>query len=190
MGGPAIVVTLCLTIDSMAETAENVASEHRVCREDQDRFAHRSQQRAGAAAAAGVFADEIVPIAVPQAKGPAIEVAVDEHPRPGTTLEQLAALKPIVHAPAGMPTEVVAVALLRFCVVPTPTGIAPVHSSLFWARAPASRTIASAAARRGRWSGGWCMLLGRARLGEPPPSGQPPRAPPRSCQLPCCRLPC
>jgi len=90
-------------IDSMAETAENVAFEHRVCREDQDRFAQRSQQRAGAAAAAGVFAGEIVPIAVPQSKGPAIEVAADEHPRPGTTLEQLAKLRPIVH-PGGTVT--------------------------------------------------------------------------------------
>jgi acetyl-CoA acyltransferase len=83
-------------IDSMAETAEHVAAEHRVCREDQDRFAHRSQQRAGAAAAAGLFVDEIVPIAVPHAKGPAIDVTADEHPRPATTLEMLARLKPIV----------------------------------------------------------------------------------------------
>ncbi len=74
-------------IDSMAETAEHVAAEHGIAREDQDRFALRSQQRAGAAAAAGLFADEIVPIAVPQTKGPALEVAADEHPRPDTTLE-------------------------------------------------------------------------------------------------------
>jgi 3-oxoadipyl-CoA thiolase len=90
-------------IDSMAETAENVASEHRVGREDQDRFALRSQQRAGAAAAAGVFAQEIVPLAVPQAKGQATDVVADEHPRPGTTLEMLAKLKPIVH-PGGTVT--------------------------------------------------------------------------------------
>jgi len=90
-------------IDSMAETAEHVAVEHRVCREDQDRFAQRSQARAGAAAAAGLFADEIVPIAVPQAKGAPIEVAADEHPRPATTLEMLATLKPIVH-PGGTVT--------------------------------------------------------------------------------------
>jgi acetyl-CoA acyltransferase len=85
-------------IDSMAETAEHVAVEHRVSREDQDRFAARSQQRAEAAAAAGVFAGEIVPIAVAQPKGQAIDVATDEHPRPGTTVEMLAKLKPIVHA--------------------------------------------------------------------------------------------
>jgi 3-oxoadipyl-CoA thiolase len=90
-------------IDSMAETAEHVAVEHRVRREDQDRFALRSQQRAGAAAAAGLLAEEIVAIAVPQAKGPAIEVAADEHPRPATTLDMLAKLKPIVR-PGGTVT--------------------------------------------------------------------------------------
>jgi acetyl-CoA acyltransferase len=83
-------------IDSMAETAEHVAFEHKVSREDQDHFALRSQQRAEAAAAAGVFADEIAPIAIPQARGPAIVVAADEHPRPQTTIEMLAKLKPIV----------------------------------------------------------------------------------------------
>jgi acetyl-CoA acyltransferase len=83
-------------IDSMAETAEHVAGEHRVCREDQDRFAHRSQARAGAAAAAGLFREEIVPIAAPQPRGPSLEVTADEHPRPGTTIEMLARLKPIV----------------------------------------------------------------------------------------------
>jgi acetyl-CoA acyltransferase len=83
-------------IDSMAETAEHVAFEHKVSREDQDHFALRSQQRAEAAAAAGVFTDEIVPIAIPQARGPAIVVAADEHPRPQTTIEMLAKLKPIV----------------------------------------------------------------------------------------------
>jgi 3-oxoadipyl-CoA thiolase len=90
-------------IDSMPETAEHVAAAHRVCREDQDRFALRSQQRAAAAAAAGVLAEEIVPIAVPRAKGPAIEIAADEHPRPDTTLEALARLPPIVH-PGGTVT--------------------------------------------------------------------------------------
>ena len=85
-------------IDSMPETAEHVAAEHRVCRADQDRFALRSQQRAAAAAAAGLFAEEIVPIAVARAKGPALEVTADEHPRPDTTLESLAKLPPIVHA--------------------------------------------------------------------------------------------
>jgi acetyl-CoA acetyltransferase family protein len=85
-------------IDSMAGTAEHVAAEHRVSRADQDRFALRSQQRAAAAAAAGVFADEIVPIAVAQPRGPVHEVAADEHPRPGATFEMLERLPPIVHA--------------------------------------------------------------------------------------------
>jgi 3-oxoadipyl-CoA thiolase len=84
-------------IDSMAETAEHVATEHGVSRADQDRFALRSQQRAGAAATAGLLASEIVSVAVPQAKGRTVEVALDEHPRPGTTLEMLEKLKPIVH---------------------------------------------------------------------------------------------
>jgi 3-oxoadipyl-CoA thiolase len=82
-------------IDSMAETAETVAAECRVSREDQDRFALRSQQRAAAAMADGRLAQEIVPVVTPQGKGTAI-VSVDEHPRADTTLEALAGLKPIV----------------------------------------------------------------------------------------------
>ena len=80
---------------SMAETAENVAAEWKVSRADQDAFALRSQQRAGAAIAAGRFDDEIVPVTVPQRKGP-VTVSADEHPRPDTTLEALSRLKPIV----------------------------------------------------------------------------------------------
>ncbi len=80
---------------SMAETAENVAAEWKVSRADQDAFALRSQQRAGAAIAAGRFEDEIVAVTVPQRKGP-VTVSVDEHPRPDTTLEALSRLKPIV----------------------------------------------------------------------------------------------
>jgi 3-oxoadipyl-CoA thiolase len=80
---------------SMAETAENVAAEWKVSRADQDAFALRSQQRAGAAIAAGRFQDEVVPVTVPQRKGP-VTVSADEHPRPDTTLEALARLKPIV----------------------------------------------------------------------------------------------
>ena len=80
---------------SMAETAENVAAEWKVSRADQDGFALRSQQRAGAAIAAGRFDDEIVPVTVPQRKGP-VTVSGDEHPRPDTTLEALTRLKPIV----------------------------------------------------------------------------------------------
>jgi 3-oxoadipyl-CoA thiolase len=82
-------------IDSMSETAENVAAECRVSREDQDAFALRSQQRAAAAAAAGHFAKEIVPVKVRQKKG-TVAVTVDEHPRPDTSIESLARLKPIV----------------------------------------------------------------------------------------------
>jgi 3-oxo-5,6-didehydrosuberyl-CoA/3-oxoadipyl-CoA thiolase len=80
-------------IDSMPETAENVAEEFGISREDQDLFALRSQHRAKAAQDAGFFAREIAAIAVPAKKGADTQVSVDEHPRPGTTLEQLAALK-------------------------------------------------------------------------------------------------
>jgi acetyl-CoA acetyltransferase family protein len=83
-------------IDSMAETAENVAAEFSVSRADQDAFALRSQQRYDAARAAGIFAEEIVPVEVPQRRGDAVIVDVDEHPRPDSTLERLANLSPIV----------------------------------------------------------------------------------------------
>jgi 3-oxoadipyl-CoA thiolase len=79
---------------SLGETAENVARLHKVSREDQDRFALASQQRWAAANAAGTFADEIVPVEIPQGKKPPIVVSTDEHPRADTTLEKLAALKP------------------------------------------------------------------------------------------------
>jgi 3-oxoadipyl-CoA thiolase len=82
-------------IDSMPETAENVAAEFGVSRADQDAFALRSQQRAAAAVEAGRLAEEIVPVRIPQKKGDAIVVERDEHPRQ-TTLEALAKLKPIV----------------------------------------------------------------------------------------------
>jgi acetyl-CoA acyltransferase len=78
-------------IDSMPETAENVASKYAIAREDQDAFALRSQQRALAAQASGRLAKEIVPVSVPQPKKEPSEVLVDEHPRL-TTLEKLAAL--------------------------------------------------------------------------------------------------
>ncbi len=83
-------------IDSMAETAENVADEFGISRGDQDAFALRSQQRAAAAMAAGVFAAEIVAVTVPQQRGEPAVVDSDEHPRPGSTLEGLAKLQPIV----------------------------------------------------------------------------------------------
>jgi acetyl-CoA acyltransferase len=79
-------------IDSMPETAENVAAEHRISREDQDAFALRSQLRAGRAMASGRFAEEIVPVTIPRRKGEPIIVAQDEHPRPDTTAEALARL--------------------------------------------------------------------------------------------------
>ncbi len=78
--------------DSMPETAENVAAEFGVDRTDQDAFALRSQQRAERARAAGVLAEEIVPVAVAQHRGDPREFAVDEHPRADTTLDSLAAL--------------------------------------------------------------------------------------------------
>jgi 3-oxoadipyl-CoA thiolase len=86
-------------VDSMPETGENVASDFSISRESQDAFALRSQQRAARAQAAGVFAEQIVPVSVPGAKGaPAISVDRDEQLRPDTTLEGLAKLKPVVRA--------------------------------------------------------------------------------------------
>ncbi len=83
-------------VDAMAETAEIVADEFHVSRQDQDAFALRSQQRAGAAMKSGRLAKEIVPMPVPQKKGEPLVVAQDEHPRPDTTLEALAKLKGVV----------------------------------------------------------------------------------------------
>jgi len=82
-------------VDSMPETAENVAQQFNVSRADQDAFALRSQQRAAAAIAAGRLAEEIVPVSVAQKKGDPVRVATDEHPR-ATTLESLAKLKGVV----------------------------------------------------------------------------------------------
>ena len=80
-------------VDSMPETADNVAADFAVSREDQDAFAARSQVRWAAAHEAGIFSSEIVPVSVPQKRGDPIIVDRDEHPRPGTTVEQLAKLK-------------------------------------------------------------------------------------------------
>ncbi len=77
---------------SMPETAENVAAAYHVDRYSQDKFALRSQQRAVAAQKAGIFAEEIVPVHVPQPKGPCKVVSQDEHMRPDTTVEALAKL--------------------------------------------------------------------------------------------------
>ena len=82
-------------VDSMPETAENVAQEFKVSRADQDAFALRSQQRAAAAIAAGRLAEEIVPVTIPSKKGDPIVFKQDEHPR-ATTAEALAKLKGIV----------------------------------------------------------------------------------------------
>src|SRR3977135_2086738 len=86
-------------VDSMAETGENVAEEYQVARADQDAFALRSQQRAGRAIPSGYFAQEIVAVAVPGGKAGPVSVDKDEHPRPDTTLDGLAKLKPIVRNP-------------------------------------------------------------------------------------------
>ena len=80
-------------VDSMPQTADNVAADFAVSRADQDAFAARSQARWEAAQAAGRFRDEIVPVTIPQRKGEPVVVDTDEHPRPGTTVEALGKLK-------------------------------------------------------------------------------------------------
>ncbi|WP_170336426.1 3-oxoadipyl-CoA thiolase [Ruegeria arenilitoris] len=80
-------------VDSMPQTADNVAGDYGISRADQDSFAVRSQARWAAAHEAGLFADEITPVSVPQRKGDPIVVDTDEHPRPGTTAEKLSGLK-------------------------------------------------------------------------------------------------
>ncbi|MFV1844116.1 MULTISPECIES: 3-oxoadipyl-CoA thiolase [unclassified Phaeobacter] len=84
--------------DSMPETAENVAEDFQISREDQDAFALRSQRKAEAAMASGRLAQEITSVSIPQRKGDARIVSADEHPRPGTTADDLARLKPFVKA--------------------------------------------------------------------------------------------
>lgn len=83
---------------NMGETAENVAERFHVSREDQDRFALLSHQRAVQATSEGRFKDEIVPVVLPIASGDPTVVGIDEHPRPDTSLEKLAALKPVFKA--------------------------------------------------------------------------------------------
>jgi len=82
-------------VDSMPETAENVAEEFGISREDQDRFAAWSQAKAEAAMANGNLAEEITPVTVPRRKQDPLVVDSDEHPRPGTTVEKLAKLRPL-----------------------------------------------------------------------------------------------
>ena len=83
-------------VDSMPETGEIVAEEFHVSREDQDAFALRSQQRTAEAMRNGRLAEEIVPVPIPQKKGPPVTLAADEHPRADTTLEALSKLKGVV----------------------------------------------------------------------------------------------
>ena len=85
-------------VESMPQTAENVAQQFNVNRADQDQFALQSQQRTAAAQARGFFEQEIVPVVIPQRKGDPLIVSSDEHPRASTTLETLNKLKPVVKA--------------------------------------------------------------------------------------------
>lgn len=82
-------------VDSMPETAENVADQFKVSREDQDKFALASQTKTAAAQKKGIFKDEIVPVTIPQRKGDPVVVDTDEHPRE-TSMESLTRLKPVV----------------------------------------------------------------------------------------------
>jgi 3-oxoadipyl-CoA thiolase len=86
-------------VDAMPETAENVAEDYQVARRDQDAFALRSQQRAAKAQAEGYFSAEIAPVQAPGGKAGPITVDKDEHPRPDTTMEGLAKLKPFARDP-------------------------------------------------------------------------------------------
>lgn len=83
--------------ESMIETAENIAAEYHISREDQDVFALASQQKTWKAQDSGLMGEEIVPVTIPQRKGDPIVVDQDEHPRRNTSLEKLAALKPVTH---------------------------------------------------------------------------------------------
>ena len=85
-------------VDTMPQTAENVAEQFNVNRADQDQFALVSQQRTASAQAKGFFSKEIVPVEIPQRKGDAAVIDTDEHPRASTTLEGLSKLKPVVKA--------------------------------------------------------------------------------------------
>ncbi|MCB9081992.1 MAG: 3-oxoadipyl-CoA thiolase [Lewinellaceae bacterium] len=80
--------------DAMGETAENLVDRYGISREDQDAFAYRSQQRVAAAQADGFLAGEIIPVAIPQRRGNSLIIEADEFPRPDTTLEGLAGLRP------------------------------------------------------------------------------------------------
>ena len=90
--------------EAMGETAENIATQTGITREEQDAFAAQSHHRAVAAMDAGIFADEIVPVSVPQKKGEEILVTTDERPRRDTTVESLAKLKPAFRKEGGTVT--------------------------------------------------------------------------------------
>ncbi|MCL6247931.1 3-oxoadipyl-CoA thiolase [Acinetobacter sp. ANC 4945] len=85
-------------VETMPQTAENVAEQFNINRIDQDKFALESQQRTAAAQAKGFFKNEIIPVSIPQRKGETIVLDTDEHPRSSTTAEGLAKLKPVVKA--------------------------------------------------------------------------------------------
>ncbi|MFL1510084.1 3-oxoadipyl-CoA thiolase [Acinetobacter baumannii] len=85
-------------VDTMPQTAENVAEQFNINRADQDQFALVSQQRTASAQAKGFFSKEIVAVEIPQRKGDAVVIDIDEHPRASTTLEGLSKLKPVVKA--------------------------------------------------------------------------------------------
>ncbi len=83
-------------VDTMPETAENVAEQFSISREDQDAFAARSQARTAAAQESGRLAEELIPVSIPQRRADPIIFDTDEHPRAGTTAEDLAKLRPVV----------------------------------------------------------------------------------------------
>jgi 3-oxoadipyl-CoA thiolase len=132
--------------DALGETAEKVAEQHRVSREAQDAFALESQRRYGAAREAGRFAAELIPVEIPARKGPPRKVEVDEHPRPSTTLAELAALPPVFRKSGGTVTagnssgiNDGAAALL----LASPEGLRKLAGG---GRAPLARVVASAVA--------------------------------------------
>jgi len=92
---PNPAITAAYGADSMPETADNVAHEFGISREDSDRFALASQAKYKAAKDSGFYNDELTPVTIPQGKKPPIVVGEDEHPRPDTTLDGLARLKPL-----------------------------------------------------------------------------------------------
>jgi 3-oxoadipyl-CoA thiolase len=140
-------------VDAMPETAENVAEEYQVSRADQDAFALRSQQRARAAAAAGYFAAEIVPVEVKGGKAAPVIVDTDEHPRPDTTLAALAKLKPIVRDPGTV----------------TAGNASGINDGA------AAMILASEGAARRHGLNPRARVLGMASAAVPPPSSSPAR---------------